>query len=304
MVKKQKILVIVGPTASGKSALGVSLAKRLKGEIISADSRQVYKGLDIGTGKITKKEMRGIPHHLLDIVSPKKTVTAQEFTEKARSAINAISKKARLPLVVGGTGFYIDSLLGRITLPDVPPNKKLRESLHKKNATALYTQLKKLDAKRAKAMSSQSERNNKVRLVRAIEIAKATTSTIKISRRRLDIFDVLWIGISPEQKLLEKKIEKRLSARIKQGMIQEAKRLRKNHLSLKRMESLGLEYRSLARFLKGVISKEELEAELFRDIRRYAKKQRAYWKRNTDIMWFKPTDTAKIRRKVTEWLRK
>lgn len=301
MKKKEKILVIVGPTASGKSALGVSLAKHFKGEIISADSRQVYKGLDIGTGKITKKEMRGIPHHLLDIAHPRKTVTAQEFSEKARGAIEAISKRAKLPLVVGGTGFYIDSLLGRIALPDVPPNKKLREALHKKSVATLYTQLKKLDAKRARAMSSPSERNNKVRLVRAIEIAKAKVSS---PVQKPINADVLWIGIAPSQTTLEKKIKNRLSMRIKQGMIQEAKRLRKNGLSLKRMESLGLEYRSLARFLKGIISKEELGAELFRDIRRYAKKQHAYWKRNPTIVWFKPTDTAKIQKRVAVWLKK
>lgn len=245
--------------------------------------------------------MRGVPHHLLDIASPKRTVTAQEFTEKARDAIEAMAKRAKLPLVVGGTGFYIDSLLGRIALPDVPPNKKLRGVLHKKSVTALYAQLEKLDAKRAKAMSSPSERNNKVRLVRAIEIAKATVSSPV--QKPIDA-DVLWIGIAPSQTTLEKKIKNRLSMRIKQGMIQEAKRLRKNGLSLKRMESLGLEYRSLARFLRGAISKEELETELFREIRRYAKKQCAYWKRNPTIMWFKPTDTVKIQKKVRAWLKR
>src|SRR4051812_18967754 len=116
-----KVLVIVGPTASGKSALAVELARRFKGEVISADSRQVYRGLDIGSGKISRKEMRGVKHHLLNVASPKKTFTASDYIKHGRRAIEKISKSARLPIVVGGTGFYIDALLGRVKLADVVP---------------------------------------------------------------------------------------------------------------------------------------------------------------------------------------
>src|SRR5580693_2616583 len=129
----QKVLVIVGPTASGKSALAVALAKKFKGEIISADSRQVYRGLNIGTGKITKREMRGVPHHLLDVVSPKKIFTAHDFVTHARRAISNIAKRGKLPIIAGGTGFYIDALVGRIVLPDVPVDEKLRARLEKKS---------------------------------------------------------------------------------------------------------------------------------------------------------------------------
>lgn len=301
-MKKQKILIIVGPTASGKSALGVSLAQHFGGEIISADSRQVYKGLDIGTGKITKREMKGVPHHLLDISSPKKVVTAQKFTDKASAVIERMGKHGKLPFIVGGTGFYVDALTGRIPLPNVPPNTALRARLQKKTTQELFSLLKKRDPRRARMMNTPSERNNKVRLVRALEIASAP----KISRVPLGIrrYDVLWIGIAPSEKELEKNIQKRLSARLKGGMIQEAQKLRKQGLSLKRMEELGLEYRSLAQFLKGNISRHELEDGLFRDIRRYAKKQRAYWKRNKEIQWFKPTETVRIKKEVARWLRK
>lgn len=304
-MKREKILILVGPTASGKSALGVALARKLNGEIISADSRQVYKGLDIGTGKITKKEMRGIPHHLLDIASPKKTVTAQDFKKRAAKKITEIAKRGHLPLIVGGTGFYIDALTHRIALPEIPPNKRFRTALQKKTAAQLFSMLKKKDPARAHLMDTPSERNNKVRLIRALEIASSNTQSRPRTPPGMEhACDALWIGIRPDEKVLEQKIQQRLRARLQTGMIQEARRLRKNGLSLKRMESLGLEYRSLARFLKGIISKEELEAELFRGIRRYAKKQRAYWKRNADITWFKPTDTAKIQKRVASWLKR
>ncbi len=295
----QKVLVIVGPTASGKSALGVSLARKFKGEVISADSRQVYKGLDIGTGKITKKEMQGIPHHLLDIASPKKKFSAGDFTRLARAKIHSISTAKKTPIVVGGTGFYIDTLLGRITTPDVPPNKALRTRLQKKSAAQLFALLKKRDPARAKAMDTPSERNNKVRLIRALEIAAAKPRGKDVA----PAYDVLWIGINPPFATLEKKISVRLFARMgERGMIVEAKRLHKAGLSYKRMEELGLEYRSLARFLQGKISKREMEAELQRDIRRYAKKQLMYWKRNKEITWFDPKDVRRIESHVRTWI--
>lgn len=297
---RQKVLVIVGPTASGKSALGVSLARKFNGEVISADSRQVYKGLNIGTGKITKKEMRGVPHHLLDVATPKKKYSAGDYGKRARAAIQQIGRGNKLPIVVGGTGFYIDTLLGRINMPEVKPNLALRKQLRDKTAAQLYSLLKKKDAQRAKQMDTPSERNNKVRLIRALEVAAA-----KPRRKHSDIslYNALWIGIDPPFATLEKKINARLSARIKGGMIAEAKRLRKAGLSYKRMEELGLEYRSLARFLQGQISKAEMVAELQRDIRRYAKKQIGYWNRNKEILWFEPTESRRISAAVKNWLR-
>lgn len=297
----QKMLVILGPTASGKSALGVEVARAIGGEIVSADSRQVYRGLDRGTGKITKKEMRGIPHHLLNVVSPKKRFSASDFTMRARAAIADISKRGKLPIIVGGTGFYIDALAGRISLPDIAPNARLRTTLNKKTVVELFEMLSKMDPNRAQSMDTPSERNNKIRLIRAIEIARALGASP--SRHARVEYDVLWIGIAPKDVELKKRIRDRLRQRIRAGMVKEAVRLHTAGLSYKRMRELGLEYRSLARYLQGEITLPEMEKELQSDIWRYARKQIGYWKRNKEIRWFDPK-SKKVLPTVKAWLRK
>jgi len=299
---KQKVLAIVGPTASGKSALAVSLAQRCGGEVISADSRQVYKSLDIGTGKVTKKEMCGVPHHLLDVASPKRAFSAGAFEKRATKVLKEMGSRGTLPIIAGGTGFYIDTLLGRITLPSVASDAALRKRLSGKSAAQLYMVLKQLDPKRACALSSPSERNNKVRLIRAIEVARMLGKSPKA--KACDSHDVLWIGIVPSDSELRKRINKRLRERLKGGMLAEAKRLHKAGVSYKRMEELGLEYRSLARHLKGEISREEMERELQSAIWRYARKQLGYWKRNKLIRWFRPTDKKRIETSIRQWLKK
>ena len=295
---KKKVLVVVGPTSSGKSALAVELAKKFNGEVISADSRQIYKGLDIGTGKITKREMRGIRHHLLDIASPNKVFTASDFVRRARKEIDIMIYHNKLPIIAGGTGFYIDALLGRISLPEVPTDSKLRTKLEKMSAPQLFTLLQKRDPRRARTI----DRHNKVRLVRALEIVAALGSVPK-NIKSPALYDALWIGISPSSKELEHKIAIRLFARIRLGMIAEAKRLHAAGLSYERMEQLGLEYRSLARLLQKKISRKEFEAELLTAIRKYAKRQVTYWKRNKDIRWFKPSQKATAIAAVSAWLR-
>ena len=289
----------MGPTSSGKSALAVELAKKFDGEVISADSRQVYRGLNIGTGKITKREMRGVPHHLLDVVSPKRKFSADDYVRHARTAIRGIASRGKLPIVAGGTGFYIDALIGRIALPNVPPNPKLRAQLEKKSAAQLFALLKKKDPRRAKTIEPQ----NKRRLIRALEIAQAIGKSPNVARQGLATYDALWIGIAPPMKELEKKIAIRLFARIRQGMVTEAKRLHAGGLSYKRMEELGLEYRSLARFLQGVITRNQMTDELNRAIRKYAIRQIRYWKRNKDIRWFKDAGAARIQKDVRDWLK-
>ena len=299
MTKKQKILIIVGPTASGKSSLAVELAKKFDGEIISADSRQVYKGLDIGTGKVTKREMRGVPHHLLDVASPKRRFSAANFVKKATAAHTHIRKYERLSIVVGGTGYYIDVFTGRIALPDVAPNQRLRAQLAKKSPAQLFALLKKRDPRRAQTIEPHHTR----RLIRALEIASAVGKSPDSTGLRNPYFDTLWIGIAPPFARIEKNILARLVKRTRNGMIEEARRLHKSGLSYKRMEELGLEYRSLARYLRQKITKNEMIAELNRNIRRYAKKQLAYWKRNTDIRWFSPAQRGKIEGTVRMWLK-
>ncbi|HVU75544.1 MAG TPA: tRNA (adenosine(37)-N6)-dimethylallyltransferase MiaA [Candidatus Paceibacterota bacterium] len=298
----QKVLVIVGPTASGKSSLGVKLAKRFNGEIISADSRQVYKDLDIGTGKVTKKEMQGVRHHLLDVVSPKRAYSAGAYQKAAAKAIKDIAKRGKLPIIVGGTGFYIDALLGRISLPDVPPDTAFRSKHNNVAAATLLCMLQEIDPARAKAMDTPSERNNRIRLIRAIEIAKALGKNPKPASSLP--YEVLWVGIRPDDATLRRRINTRLSERIRKGMLAEAKRLHRDRLSYKRMEALGLEYRSLARHLQGIITRKEMEQELRSDIWRYAKKQIGYWKRNAAIAWYPPKLARDIERKAEQWLKK
>lgn len=284
-MKSQKILVIVGPTASGKSDLAVRLAEKLRGEVISADSRQVYRGLDIGTGKITRREMRGVRHHLLDVAPPRRVFTAHEYQRLGRIVIEDITTRGKLPIVCGGTGFYIDALLGRITLPDVPANKMLRKKLAEKSASYLFNVLQKLDPRRAQTI----DRHNPVRLIRAIEIAKAPPTDISSYRTRSSYaqhLEIIWIGIKPLDAKLRKKIKKRLLARMRAGMVAEVRHLHRAGLSYKRMEALGLEYRHLARYLQKKVGKYDMLAELERDIWRYAKRQVTYWRRNNDIRWF------------------
>jgi tRNA dimethylallyltransferase len=287
-----KILVIVGPTASGKSALAVRLAKRLKGEVISADSRQVYKGLNIGTGKVTKKEMQGIKHYLLDVVSPKKVFTANDFVKLANKAYSSILQNTRIPIIVGGTGFYIDALLGRVSLPGIEPDKTFRARLEKKSATELFKLLEKKNAERAQAMND-SDRQNPVRLIRALEIAAKGKKELKgkMGEKR-EKMDAVWVGIMPEKDVLRNKIHDRLLARMKMGMVKEAQKLHATGLSWKRMEDLGLEYRYLALHLQKKISKEEMVMLLEEKIWQYAKRQMTYWRRNKDIRWFATLDDA------------
>jgi tRNA dimethylallyltransferase len=255
------------------------------GEIISADSRQVYRDLNIGTGKITKKEMLGVPHHLLDVASPRKVFTVHDYVRIAQPVLKGILEKGKSAVICGGTGFYIDALLGRISVPEVPPNRELRGKLMGKSAPQLFAMLRKLDARRARDIDP----HNPVRLIRAIEIAKVLGKVPRAKKitSPLPDYEVFWIGIRRTEMSIRKKIHTRLLSRIKAGMVREAKKLHANGLSYKRMDQLGLEYRYLARFLQKQISKEQMLEELEREIFQYAKRQLTYWKRNPDIVWTK-----------------
>lgn len=215
----EKVIVIVGPTASGKSELAVKLAKKFKGEIVSADSKQVYRGLDIGTGKIMKKEMQAVPHHLLDVVSPKRKFTVLQYQRLARQAIEKILKKGKLPILCGGTGFYIQAAVDGIIIPEVPPDWKLRRKLEKKSAKELYQLLKKQDPNRAKTI----EKRNPRRLIRAIEIAKEIGRVPQLKKNPLP-YPVLMLGIKLSKEELKKRIIKRVEKMIEMGLEKEAKK--------------------------------------------------------------------------------
>ncbi len=277
----ERVLIIIGPTASGKSSLAVKLAKKYNGEVISADSRQVYKGLDIGTGKITKNEMRGIPHHLLDIADSKKQFTVSDFKKLAEKKIEEILKRNKLPIVVGGTGFYVDSLTGLRSFSEIPINKKLRKELEKKSANFLYIKLQKKDPRRA----IEIHPNNKVRIIRALEIVDAVGKVPQLKQIKPK-YQFVYIGLKMPKEKLDLKILKRLMGRLTGGMITEAKKLHKKGLSFERMNQLGLEYRYVAKYLKKEISNKKLVDELYKEIKRYSRRQMTWFKTNHKIKWF------------------
>ena len=290
---QQKIIVIVGPTASGKSDLSIKLARKFNGEVISADSRQVYRGMDIGTGKVTKKEQKLVPHHLLNIANPKIIFSVSKFKKLAQQKIKDILKRNKLPIIVGGTGQYIDTLIYDLALPEVPPNYKLRAKLEKQSTEQLFARLQKLDPERA----NNIDRYNPRRLIRALEIVISTgkpvpfwsTNPYSLSPKH---YNVLWLGLNPKD--LDKRISTRLSARTKQGMIAEIKKLHIAGVSWKRLYDFGLEYRWIASYLKNEISKIKMEEELLRAINQYSKRQMTWFKRNKKINWLSSLNKAEI----------
>ncbi len=281
MNSKPKIIVVCGPTATGKSDYAVTLAKKISGEIISADSRQVYKGLDIGSGKITKKEMRGVPHHLLDVASLRSVFSVERFQKLGKKAIKDILKRGKTPIICGGTGFYIDALVYESSFPAVQPNKELRAQLEKKSTEELFTLLKEKDADRSESIDSK----NKVRLIRALEIVEAIGKVPETKKE--SPYKIEWIGLDFPDDILKERIHIRLIKRIKEGMIKEVETLHEKGLSWKRLFDLGLEYRYISLFLQGNISKHEMLETLEKEIWHYAKRQRTWFKRNKEIRWMK-----------------
>ncbi len=275
-MEKIPVIAIVGPTALGKSDLAVRIAKKIGGEVISADSRQVYRGMDVGTGKITKKEMRGVPHYMLDIANPKRRITVADYTKLAHQIILNIHKRGKIPIVCGGTGFYVQELLFPSGLPEVPENKKLRIKLSKLSAEKLFEMLKKKDARRAKEIDSK----NKVRVIRALEIIDAIG---KVPKRKTtkSPYDVLTIELDAPIEFIREKVNLRLQKRIRQGLVNEGKKLHKNGLSWQEMESFGLEYKWLSLLLKKKITKKEFELGLENEIVQYARRQKTWFKKYT-----------------------
>ncbi len=291
-----KIIVVVGPTASGKSDLAVDLALKFNGEVISADSRQVYKGLDIGSGKITKEEMKGILHHLLDVEDPKNVYSVQDFKRHSEKAIKEILNRGKLPIVAGGTGFYTDVLVNNIDLPKVPPDNELRKELENKSTEELLRELSSHDRNRSETV----DQKNKRRLIRSIEIAKVLGNVPEATKNLK--YNSLKIGIEIPKDKLKERIHERLLKRIDQGMIEEVENLHKNGLPFERLESLGLEYKYVAQYLQKKITKEEMVELLKTAIGQYAKRQMTWFKRDKKILWFKLEDLEKIKGKVREFL--
>lgn len=300
-------LIICGPTAVGKSDFAVALALKMQKlygvtcEIVSADSRQVYKGLDVGSGKITKKEMLGVPHHMLDIADPRRMLySAGKFAHDGALAVRGILERGHFPIIVGGSGFYIEALenelLGKVPLPEVPKNAKLRAELAKLPVTELAARLATLDPRR----HAEIDKQNPVRLIRAIEIASVLgkvpeRSSVEISPGTLPpTFHFIKIGLDTDDATLRSRIDKRLARRMP-GIIKEVRKLRAmpQPISWKRLDELGLEYRHAAQFLKLKPTEQSAEArtkmtlELAMAIWHFAKRQRTWFKRDKAIRWIK-----------------
>ena len=279
----RQLIVVLGPTASGKSDCAVEIAKLVGGEVISADSRQVYRGMDIGTGKITSKEMREIPHYLLDVASPRRQFTVVQYQKLAKKAIQDILKRGKIPIICGGTGLYIDALLEGWDFPKTPLNKTLRKKLEKKTVEELCEDLKKLDPQYAKKI----DQSNKRRLVRALEIILSTKSPIEPLKKNPLPYPVEYIGLFPGWNVLKEKIHARLESRLKEGMAEEIKKLHEQEkVSWKRLESFGLEYKFIALYLQNKLSYEKMKNDLEMAIFHYAKRQMTWFKRNGAISWF------------------
>ncbi len=287
----QKVIVILGQTATGKSNLAVKIAKQINGEIISADSRQVYTNLDIGSGIITKKEMLGIPHHLLNIANPKTKFTIVKYKKLADKKIEEIVKKGKTPIICGGTGFYIDSVVNNVILPEVKPNTKLRKELEKKSEIGLLKILKNLDSHRAKTIDAK----NKVRLVRAIEIAQAL-GKVPVLKKSPSKYEFIKIGLYAPNEVLAKRIEKRIKEMFeKNKLINEVKNLKKIGLSDKRISELGFEYLYPNLFLNKKITKQEMIEKTIQENIKYAKRQMTWFKRDKNIKWYTPEEIKNIK---------
>lgn len=316
LTNDNKLLVILGPTATGKTTLSLSLAKKFNGELISADSRQVYTGLDIGTGKITsevnnlKKEkgrwiVDGVVINLYDIVNPKRQYHLSRFIKDAKKVIKKIHKDKKLPILVGGTGLYIRALLDGFDNLSIPVDKRLRAKLDKLSLEELQQKLKLLSLEKWSSLN-QSDRQNPRRLLRAIELIHMYPYASKQKIKGLNkSFDILKIGLSAPKDYLYKKADKQVQMRIDQGMINEAKYLSKEGLTLKRFKQLGLEYGVLAQYLKGDIkSKDQLIKTLQGKIHGYVRRQLTYFKKEKEVNWIDITDKnylTRIENKVSSW---
>lgn len=273
-IVKPKLLVIVGPTASGKTDLALFLAKNFNGELVSADSRMIYKGMDIGTNK--PKEF----HHMVDIVSPDDDFNVALYKEAALKKIMDITERGKLPILVGGTGLYVRSIVENLHFPAIKADKKLRQKLEKKTEKELWEMYKKLDKEGAEKI----DRNNKRRLVRAIEVSLLSKEPFFKERKGEQLFDVLQIGIKVGKNELKERIDRRVDLMFKQGLEKEVKKLSKKYgFDIPPMQTIG--YREWQDYSKGLISKEEVKEKIKANTLKFAKRQMTWFKKDKSIKW-------------------
>ena len=282
-----KLIVIEGTNASGKSSLGVELASRFRGEIVSADSRQVFRRLDLGSGKITPEEMRGIPHHLLDVRNPGEFFSMADFQRLAYEAIDGILERDRLPFLVGGTGLYVDAVADGYELSDKAPDHSLRAYLETFETAELYEMLRK------RLPDTEIDPRNRHRVMRALERLEADDYRPAGKSPR---YALLKLGVTWPREILKKRIDDRLEMRLKAGMVDEVRALLDEGISEEFMVKLGLEYKYLTWYLTGKIGYEQMVEELGNAIKKFAKRQMTWFRRDSRIHWLdmqkNPADEA------------
>lgn len=288
-MNKKPLVIISGPTASGKSDLSIKLAKLIDGEIISADSMQVYKGMDIGSAKITEDEMCGVKHYLIDVLDPKDDFNIYYFKEEAKKAFDEIRSKGKIPIIVGGTGFYIQGFLYDIDFcesegENLPLRDELTELSKEKGSKALHDMLKELDPKAAEAIHE----NNVKRVIRAIEFYKETGKSItehnEEMRKRSSPYNFAYFCLTRNRKELYERIDRRVDKMIEEGLVEEVKRLKETGLSKDNHSMLGLGYKEILDHLDKKISLEEAIYIIKRDTRHFAKKQLTWSRREKDVI--------------------
>ena len=271
-----KVVAVVGTNASGKSALGIELAKRYGGEVISADSRQVFKGLDLGSGKVTVEEMQGVVHHLIDVREPNEFFSMADFQKMSYAAIEDIRARGRLPMIVGGTGLYVDSVLDGYVLSDKEPDLAYRAELEKLTTPELYDMLMSL------MPAAQVDRYNRNRVMRMIERIHDGDSAVPTKEKR---YESLRLGVSWPRDVLGQRIDERLERRLQEGMIEEVQGLMDRGATTEFLLGLGLEYRFITQYLLGEMGREEMLEKLAIAIKQFAKRQITWFRRNPDIVW-------------------
>lgn len=281
------LIVIVGPTGSGKSDLAIKLAKKCNGEIVSADSRQVYKGLDLGSGKVTKKERKEVVHHLLDVAPPGRRFTVAQFKKKADTAIRDIWKRGKIPFLVGGSHLYVKAVIEGYDVPEVKPDPKLRKDLEGHSLENLLKLLKLFDP----ATYTRIDKKNPRRVIRALEIIYHTGKPIP-ALRKTSSYDTLILGIDVPRDELYGRIDDRVDRRVKKGMIAEVRNLIKKGVSKKWLKSLGLEYRFLTEYLKGRMTKHEALEKLKNATHDFARRQLTWYRKEKRITWIRSIKEA------------
>ena len=293
-MQKNKVIVICGPTASGKTALSIELAKQINGEIVSCDSMQIYKDMNIGTAKPTVEEMQGIKHYLIGYVSPEERYSVADYKADAKKAIKEIIEKGKMPIVVGGTGLYLDSLIYEIEYQDIKLDeeyrKKLEEEVEEKGLEVLYERAKQIDEKAIEKISP----NDKKRILRILEIYHATGKTKteqEIESRKKEVeYDYKVYALDWDRQKLYDRINKRVDMMIKQGLIEEVKQiLNKYDTFPTAMQGLG--YKEVVEYLEGKLTKEEMIEKIKMETRRYAKRQLTWFRKNKQTVWLDAEDT-------------